>query len=69
MHVDYNKFFDVEEECPSNIPNCVMLREQYKRELSEVSLPGCSKCTMGKLKVKYLELIWQAFMNNHGEGS
>jgi hypothetical protein len=20
-------------------------------------------------KVKYLELIWQAFMNNHGEGS
>jgi|688.fasta_scaffold00081_5 hypothetical protein len=69
MHVDYNRFFNIEDSCPDNIPNCEALREQYKHELSEISVQGCTNCTMSKLKVKYLELIWQAFMNNHGQGN
>lgn len=64
MHVDYNGFFNIETKCPNNIPNCEALREQYIRELNEMLPSGCSNCTVGKLKVKYLELIWKAFMDN-----
>ena len=58
------RFFELKEECPSEIPNCVQLREQYASELNKISSSGnCVPCAVNRLKSKYIDMITKSNLN------
>jgi hypothetical protein len=57
-----NEFFDFNGPCPDNIPNCQGLREQYQKDIQTVRNANCRPCAETKIKVKYMEIVWNAFM-------
>jgi len=57
------EFFDLERSCPDKIPDCQRLREQYQAEIKAVRDKGCKSCAESKIKVKYMEIVWNAFMD------
>jgi hypothetical protein len=61
-----NEFFDLNQPCPDKIPNCQQLREQYQGELRVKRNTGCKSCDETKVRVKYMEIVWQSFMNSLG---
>ena len=51
-------FFDFSVPCPSNIPNCEKLREDYKSEYEDLKKsPGCTSCMERNLRNKYIMFI------------
>jgi len=61
-----DEFFDLDQPCPEKIPNCQQLREQYQGELKKLQETNCKSCDITKIKVKYMESVWNAFMDNLG---
>jgi hypothetical protein len=52
-----NDFFDDSKPCPSEIPNCERLREEYKKELSLLNPKACKPCMINGIKSKYINII------------
>jgi hypothetical protein len=52
------KFFDTEQPCPPEIPDCIRLREEYLTELNKYKEQGlCTGCIERNLKYKYTTFI------------
>jgi len=60
----YETFFDFNQVCPDKIKNCMQLRLEYKQEVDKAIASGCTKCNEGKIKVKYMERIWNDYMSS-----
>jgi len=58
-----NEFFDLNKPCPDKIPNCQQLRDEYQKALDEKRASRCSACEELKIKTKYMEIAWNAFIN------
>jgi len=61
-----SEFFDFNGPCPDNVPNCQELREQYQKDIQTVRDYGCRPCAETRIKVKYMEIVWNAFMATLG---
>ena len=59
-----NEFFALDQPCPDKIPNCQQLREQYQQDLKTKQGTNCKSCDETKVRVKYMEIVWQAFMGS-----
>jgi len=59
-----NEFFSLDQPCPEKVPNCVNLREQYLTELQTARSASCQHCDETKIKVKYMEIVWNAFIDS-----
>jgi hypothetical protein len=52
------KFFNFEQECPPEIPDCIRLREEYNTELNRYKEQGmCGGCIERNLRQKYITFI------------
>jgi len=52
------QFFDFDQPCPPEIPNCIKLREDFKTELSDVQkTQNCTSCMERNLRNKYIMFI------------
>lgn len=52
------KFFDMDQPCPSEIPDCERLRNDYNTELNKYKEQGiCTGCIERNLRGKYLTFI------------
>jgi len=58
------EFFALEQPCPNKIPNCQQLREQYLTEIEEARVAKCQHCDETRIKVKYMEIVWNAFIDS-----
>ena len=59
-----SEFFDLTRPCPDRVPNCQQLREQYQKDIQLMRDYGCRPCAETKIKVKYMEIVWKAFMDS-----
>ena len=57
-----NEFFALDQPCPDKIPNCLQLREQYQEDLAKIKSTNCRSCDITRVEVKYMEIVWKAFM-------
>jgi hypothetical protein len=60
------EFFALEQPCPDKIPNCQQLRDEYQQDIIRIKNAACRPCDETKVKVKYMEIVWQAFMTSLG---
>jgi len=60
----YDEFFDSSKPCPESIKNCMQLRIEYQSEEKNLVDSGCKKCDLAKLRIKFLEKIWSAYMSS-----
>ena len=52
------KFFNFDEPCPAEIPNCERIRQEYQKELDRYKEQGvCSSCIERSLRNKYITII------------
>jgi len=61
-----NDFFDFSIPCSIKIPNCQQLRDDYQREIDKAQQANCKSCALSQIKVKYMELVWTAYMSAIG---
>jgi hypothetical protein len=59
-----SEFFDFNGPCPDKIPNCHQLRKEYTREIEEKRQAKCRSCEETRIKTKYMEIVWQAFIDS-----
>jgi hypothetical protein len=59
-----SEFFNFNGPCPDKIPNCQQLREDYAREIEEKRASGCRSCEETRIKTKYMETVWNAFVDS-----
>jgi len=59
-----SEFFDFNGPCPDKIPNCQQLREEYTREIEEKRAAKCRSCEETRIKTKYMEIVWHAFIDS-----
>jgi len=50
-------FFEDNKPCPPEIPNCEKLRQDYKKEISNINPRACSPCMINGIKSKYINII------------
>jgi hypothetical protein len=60
--VIYDVFFDFDQPCPDRITNCNQLRLEYKQEADAARAKGCTSCSESKIKIKYMEKIWNDYV-------
>jgi len=60
----YDTFFDFNQPCPDKVSNCQQLRKQYSDEIQTARNANCKSCTETKIRVKYMEIIWNAFVTS-----
>jgi hypothetical protein len=60
------EFFDFNGPCPEKVPNCQELREQYQDDIKKMRVTNCTACDTTRVKVKYMEIVWNAFMESLG---
>lgn len=58
------EFFDLKQPCPSKIPNCQQLRDQYQKDIQTARDAKCIPCAETRIKVAYMEIVWKAFMDS-----
>jgi hypothetical protein len=57
-------FFNFNQPCPDTVPNCQELRNQYQKDIQLVRDYGCRPCAETRIRVKYMEIVWKAFMKS-----
>lgn len=58
------EFFDSNQPCPDKVPNCQELRKQYQHDIQLAQSNNCIPCAITKIKVKYMEIVWKAFIDS-----
>lgn len=54
-----DKFFDLGQPCPNEIPLCEDVRRAYINEVEKASKSGCSKCAQVNIKSRFIEALWK----------
>jgi hypothetical protein len=60
------EFFNFNGPCPDKVPNCQQLREQYQKDIETKRATNCKTCDETRIKVKYMQIVWDAFMASLG---
>lgn len=56
------RFFDMNQPCPADIPDCEQHRKDYTNKLEEMKKQnGCSPCKMRGIRNHYLQIITGAY--------
>jgi hypothetical protein len=56
------RFFNIDQPCPADIPNCEQLREEFLNKLEELRKQGgCSPCKARGIRNHYLQIITGAY--------
>ena len=56
------RFFNIDQPCPADIPNCEQLREEFLNKLEELrKQSGCSPCKARGIRNHYLHIITGAY--------
>lgn len=59
-----DEFFNLQGPCPDKIPNCQKLREQYQADLHQNQGTNCKNCDITKVQFKYMQIVWNIFMDS-----
>lgn len=57
-----SEFFDFNQPCPDKVPDCQQLREKYTSDIQAARDAKCRSCAETQIKVKYMEIVWNAFV-------
>ena len=56
------RFFNIDQPCPADIPNCEQLREEFLNKMEEFKKQGgCSPCKARGIRNHYLQIITGAY--------
>ena len=51
------RFFNIHEPCPTEVPNCSELRDEYSKTLDSLKVRGCAPCAESNLKNKFISKL------------